>query len=459
MTKKAQVEKAEHLEAFGRKLPITGFWAKRLDLLGIRIPVAGIAIVVGLALIGVTIWGIIFSRAPSHITQHIDHRYDVADGQFLRSMSVLLGPALLPGNKVDTLVNGDQIFPSMLAAIRSAKKTVTFQSYIYWKGEVGKEFADALIERAHAGVKVHVLLDWAGSHKMDQASINDMGRAGVEIMKYHHPQWFKYRHLNHRTHRKLLVVDGRIGFTGGVGIADEWSGNAQDKKHWRDTHYRIEGPTVAQLQGAFGDNWTKATGAVLHGDDYFPAIEPKGSSPAQMFKSSVEGGAESMQLMYLLSLAASKSTIDLSMAYFIPDNHTMDHLVAALKRGVRLRIIMPGKETDSWLVRRASRAHWGRILDNGGEIYEYQPTMFHCKVLVIDGLWTSVGSTNFDSRSFSLNDEANLNVYDRSFAQRQVAEFENDLKRAQRVTFEEWKNRPWYEKVLEHTIAFFGPQL
>jgi cardiolipin synthase len=458
MTKKA-AQTEEHLEAFGRKLAISGFWAKRVDLLGIRIPVAGIAIVVGLALIGVTIWGIIFSRAPSHITQHIDHRYDVADGQFLRSMSVLLGPALLPGNKVDTLVNGDQIFPSMLAAIRSAKKTVTFQSYIYWKGEVGKEFADALIERAHAGVKVHVLLDWAGSHKMDQASINDMGRAGVEIMKYHHPQWFKYRHLNHRTHRKLLVVDGRIGFTGGVGIADEWSGNAQDKKHWRDTHYRIEGPTVAQLQGAFGDNWTKATGAVLHGDDYFPAIEPKGSSPAQMFKSSVEGGAESMQLMYLLSLAASKSTIDLSMAYFIPDNHTMDHLVAALKRGVRLRIIMPGKETDSWLVRRASRAHWGRILDNGGEIYEYQPTMFHCKVLVIDGLWTSVGSTNFDSRSFSLNDEANLNVYDRSFAQRQVAEFENDLKRAQRVTFEEWKNRPWYEKVLEHTIAFFGPQL
>jgi cardiolipin synthase len=458
MTKKA-AQTEEHLEAFGRKLAISGFWAKRVDLLGIRIPVAGIAIVVGLALIGVTIWGILFSRAPSHITQHIDHRYDVADGQFLRSMSVLLGPALLPGNKVDTLVNGDQIFPSMLAAIRSAKKTVTFQSYIYWKGEVGKEFADALIERAHAGVKVHVLLDWAGSHKMDQASINDMGRAGVEIMKYHHPQWFKYRHLNHRTHRKLLVVDGRIGFTGGVGIADEWNGNAQDKKHWRDTHYRIEGPTVAQLQGAFGDNWTKATGAVLHGDDYFPAIEPKGSSPAQMFKSSVEGGAESMQLMYLLSLAASKSTIDLSMAYFIPDNHTMDHLVAALKRGVRLRIIMPGKETDSWLVRRASRAHWGRILDNGGEIYEYQPTMFHCKVLVIDGLWTSVGSTNFDSRSFSLNDEANLNVYDRSFAQRQVAEFENDLKRAQRVTFEEWKNRPWYEKVLEHTIAFFGPQL
>jgi cardiolipin synthase len=178
-----------------------------------------------------------------------------------------------------------------------------------------------------------------------------------------------------------------------------------------------------------------------------------------MFKSSVEGGAESMQLMYLLSIAAAKSTIDLSMAYFIPDNHTLDHLVAALKRGVRIRIILPGKENDSWLVRFASRAHWGRILENGGEIYEYQPTMFHCKVLVIDGLWTSVGSTNFDSRSFSLNDEANLNVYDRAFAARQAVNFEDDLKRSKRVTHEEWRSRPWYNKVLDHVIAFFGPQL
>jgi cardiolipin synthase len=278
-------------------------------------------------------------------------------------------------------------------------------------------------------------------------------------MKYHRPKWFKFRHLNHRTHRKLLVVDGRVGFTGGVGIADPWDGDAQDKDHWRDTHFRIEGPVVAQLQGAFADNWTQASGEVLHGDDYFPAIEAAGPLPAQMFKSSVEGGAESMQLMYLLSVAAAKSTIDLSMAYFIPDDHTMDHLAAALKRGVRLRIIMPGEETDSWMVRRASRATWGRILENGGEIYEYQPTMFHCKVLVVDGLWTSVGSTNFDTRSFRLNDEANLNVYDRDFAARQGAEFERDLQRSRRITYEEWKSRPWYEKALEHTIAFFEPQL
>ena len=451
--------RTEHLKLFGKKLPVTGFWAQRLSVFGLPIPAAGVAIVFLLALIGVTIWGIIFSRAPVHITQHIEQRYAVSDDAFLRSMSVLLGPPLVPGNKVDTLLNGDQIFPAMLEAIRGAKTSINFETYVYWKGEIGKEFAEALAERARAGVKVQVLLDWQGTKKMDQEWINVMGGAGAHVRKYHDPQWMKYSHLNHRTHRKLLIVDGRIGFTGGVGIGDEWLGNAQDNKHWRDTHYRVEGPVVAQLQGAFVDNWTQVTGDVLHGDEYFPQLEPVGPFRAQMFRSSVEGGAESLQLMYLLSLAAAKQTIDLAMAYFIPDDHTMNHIVAALKRGVRVRVITPGKETDSWMVRRASRAQWGRILANGGEVYEYEPTMFHCKLLVVDGLWSSVGSTNFDSRSFRLNDEANLNVYDRAFAQRQIADFENDLKRARRITYEEWKNRPWYEKVLEEIVAYLEPQL
>ena len=447
------------LSLFGRKLAVTGFFAKRLDVFGIHIPVAGIAIVVGLTLVAFTVWGIIFSRAPAHITQNIDHRYDVADPQFVRSMSVLLGPALEPGNRVDMLVNGKQIFPAMLEAIRAAKKTITFESYIYWKGDVGRKFAEALTERAKAGVKVHVLLDWAGSYKMDKEAINEMGRAGVEILKFHHPQWSRFKHLNHRTHRKLLVIDGKVGFTGGVGIADQWNGNAEDSDHWRDTHFRIEGPVVAQMQGAFADNWTQAAGAVLHGDDYFPALPAVGPLPAQMFKSSLEGGAESMQLMYMLSLAAAKSSIDLSMAYFIPDAMAMDHIVAALKRGVRVRIILPGEHNDSKLVRSASRSEWGRILEAGGEIYEYQPTMFHCKVLVVDNHWVSVGSTNFDSRSFRLNDEANLNVYDREFAARQLAQFEEDLKKSRRITLQEWQGRPIYTKAWDNVVGFFEPQL
>jgi cardiolipin synthase len=447
------------LKFFNWKLPVTGAMARRVEILGIQIPAVAIAIVVGLTLVAITVWGILFTRAPQSITQHIEHRYDVASPQFVRSMSVLLGPALEPGNRVETLVNGDQIFPAMLAAIRSAKRSVDFESYIYWKGEVGRQFAAALAERARDGVKVHLLLDWAGSHKMEQETINEMGKAGVTIMKYHRPQWYRTKHLNHRTHRKLLVVDGTVGFTGGVGIADQWSGNGQDKDHWRDTHFRVEGPVVAQLQGAFSDNWTQATGEVLHGDDYFPKLEPRGNSPAQMFKSSVDGGAESMQLMYLLTIAAAKSTIDLSMAYFIPDNHTLDHIVAALKRGVRVRVILPGEYNDSKLVRSASRAKWARVLENGGQIHEYLPTMYHCKVLIVDGLWVSVGSTNFDSRSFRLNDEANLNVYDAEFARAQTAQFEEDLKKSKRVTYEEWKSRPFYIKAWDHVTAFFSPEL
>ncbi len=444
---------------FGRQLEIHHHLRYRVKLLGAQVPVGAIALVVALTLVAVTIFGIVFSRAPRHMTQPIAHEYAISDEAFLRSMGVLLGPPLLAGNKVDTLLNGDQIFPAMLAAIRSAKKTICFETYIYWKGRIGKEFADALAERARAGVKVHVLVDWFGSEKMDEAAINEMGRAGVEILRFHKPDWYSLRHLNHRTHRKILVVDGRVGFTGGVGIADEWSGNAQDPDHWRDTHFRIEGPAAAHLMGAFTDNWTQASGKVLHGDDYFPKLEPAGESRAQMFKSSIEGGAESMQLMYMLSIAAATRSIDLSMAYFIPDDMAMDHLVAAIKRGVRVRILMPGEHTDTKLVRDASRAHWGRILEAGGQIYEDQPTMFHCKGLVVDGQWVSVGSTNFDSRSFRLNDEANLNVYDRDFAARQEEQFERDLARSRRITWDEWRNRPLYDRAWDRVVAFFGPQL
>ena len=433
--------------------------SKRVSILGIEIPLAGIFIVIALTLLAFTIWGVIFTRAPRLVTQTIEHRYGVSDPAFLRSMGVLLGPPLVPGNRVETLVNGDQIFPSMLEAIRSAKKTITLETYIYWSGTVGKQFSDALAERARNGVKVHVLVDWAGSHKMDQDLRNEMGRAGAVILRYHEPKWYRFKHLNNRTHRKLLVIDGSTGFTGGVGIADHWSGNAQDKEHWRDTHYRIEGPVVTQLQAAFADNWMQASGEVLHGDDYFPAIGPKGALPAQVFKSSMDGGAESMQLMYMLSIAAAKTSIDISMAYFIPDKLAVEHLVSALKRGVRVRIIVPGRHTDSWLVRAASRAHWGRLLAHGAQIHEYEPTMFHCKMVVIDGLWSSVGSTNFDTRSFRLNDEANLNVYDREFAERQVAEYERDLKHAPQITYEAWMDRPWWQKAWDHTVAFFEPTL
>ena len=408
----------------------------------------------------VTILGMnLFSSPEKEVTHNIAHEYGIDHPQFLRVMSVLLGPTLVEGNKVETLLNGDQIFPAMLAAIRSAKKTISFETYIYWSGEIGGQFASALAERAKAGVKVHILVDWAGSQKMDAKILEEMKGAGVEIKKYHPLKWYTLDRLNNRTHRKILVVDGAVGFTGGVGIADTWNGHAQDKDHWRDTHYRVEGPVVNQMQAAFVDNWTKVSGNVLHGEEYFPPPKPAGTHFAQMYKSSTEGGADSTHLMYLLSIAAASRSIDLSMAYFVPDDVALTALESALRRGVKVRILLPGVYIDSSIVRNASRSTWGRILKAGAEIYEYEPTMFHCKILVVDRLWTSVGSTNFDSRSFKLNDEANLNVHDREFAELQVANFEIDLKSAKRITYQEWEARPLREKAWEHLMGLLGPQL
>jgi len=404
---------------------------------------------------------LVFNFMPSEkkIERQLHRLYDVHDPQFRRSMGVLLGPPIIEGNRVEVLLNGEQIFPSMLKAIREARHTITFETYIYWSETIGKEFADALIERARAGVKVHVMLDFIGSIKMDATQAEAMKAAGIELERFHKPVWWKFTKLNNRTHRKVLVVDGKVGFTGGVGIADQWRGDAQDKNHWRDTHFRVEGPVVGQMQAVFTDNWTKATGTVLDGPGYFPALAPKGTHAAQMFSSSPQGGSESMLLMYLMSITAAKHTIHLSSSYFVPDELAIKALVAAAKRGVKVRIITPGDDIDSDVVRSASRERWGDLLKAGVQIAEYQPTMFHVKALVVDSLVVSVGSTNFDNRSFSLNDEANLNIIDAEFAEEQVAIFEDDWKLAKPITYAGWANRPFREKAADEIASLIGEQL
>jgi len=393
------------------------------------------------------------------IEREIAHRYAIASPQFVRSMGTLLGLAILEGNRVDTLRNGNEIFPAMLQAIREAERTIAFETYIYWSGEIGQEFASALSERARAGVRVHLLLDWVGTSKMDDAQLEEMRTAGVEIEKYRPLHWYTLARVNHRTHRKLLVVDGRVGFTGGVGIADEWEGQAQDPEHWRDTHFRLEGPAVAQLQATFLDNWLEVRSEVLHGDEYFPPLEAAGECSAQVFKSSFGEGSESTRLMYLLSLACAEESILLSSSYFVPDEVAIETFVAARERGVRVEIIVPGDHIDAQVVRRASRGLWGPLLEAGVEIYEYQPTMFHVKVLVVDGLWSSVGSTNFDNRSFGLNDEANLNVLDAAFAAEQERIFEEDRRQSRRVTLEAWRARPFSERLRERLSRILRSQL
>jgi cardiolipin synthase len=400
-----------------------------------------------------------FVTPSKQLERKIEHRYAVSDPQFRREMGVLLGPSILPGNHVTDLENGDEIFPAMLAAIRGAKKTITFETYIYWSGEVGRKFADALSERARSGVKVNVTIDWVGSVSMDEVQLKEMEDAGVQVQRYRPLHWYNLARMNNRTHRKLLVVDGTVGFTGGVGIGDPWQGRAQDPDHWRDMHFRVEGPAVAQFQAAFNDNWIKTSGQILNGSDYFPPQQRAGDMDAHLFISSPAGGAESMHLMYLMAIAAAEHSIDLDAAYFIPDELITKALVAARHRGVRIRVVTPGKNTDSDAARMASKAGWGPLLMAGVEIYEYEPTMFHNKMLIVDRELVSVGSTNFDLRSFQLNDEASLNVYDKAFAERMTKVFEDDLVPTKRYTYESWKRRPWKEKFAEKFIVPLKSQL
>lgn len=386
------------------------------------------------------------------IHYQLKHEYAVGDAEFVRTVGNLLGPAIKPGNRVTTLLNGDQIFPAMLDAIRHAERTVTLETFIYWSGTIGREFTDALVERAQAGVKVRVLIDWLGSGRIDHKFIQALTDAGVRVEQYHPVQLYDpstIRQFDHRTHRKVMVVDGKVGFTGGVGIADEWRGNADSPEHWRDNHYRVEGPIVAELEAVFADNWMTTTGEVLQGDDYFPALAEAGRERAQVFKSSFNGGANSMELLFLLSLTAATKDVRIQSAYFVPGPAATEALLAARKRGVRVQILVPGGKIDEKIVRRASRATWGPLLQAGVEIAEYQPTMMHCKLMIVDDLWVSIGSSNFDNRSFRLNDEANLNVLDAAFADGQIKVFEEDRRRAKPVTYEAWRRRPLKEKVLE----------
>jgi cardiolipin synthase len=400
-----------------------------------------------------------FATPEKKLERKITHSYGATDAQFRREMGVLLGPSIVPGNRVTALHNGDEIFPAMLAAIRSAQRTITFETYIYWSGQIGEQFSEALAERARAGVKVSVTIDWAGSIKMEDTLLDRMESAGVQVKRYRPLKWYNLGRLNNRTHRKLLVVDGRVGFTGGVGIADQWLGRAQDKDHWRDMHFRIEGPVVAQLQAAFNDNWMKSTGTVVNGADHFPALEPVGDMDAHLFVASPAGGSESMHLMYLMSIAAAEHSIDLEASYFVPDALITKALIAALHRGVRVRILLPGPHIDSETVRIASKREWGELLLAGARIHVYQPTMLHVKLLIVDEYMVSVGSTNFDIRSFRLNDEASLNVYHRDFAKEMTAVFENDLKSATPYTYAMWNDRPWKERMSEMVLLPIKSQL
>ena len=419
----------------------------------------GIAALAVAATLFVGLVALNLTTGEQRIDEQIGISFGIDSPQFAREMGVLLGPPIVGGNAVTALDNGDEIFPAMLAAIDSARRTITFETYVYWNGDVGDRFAAALAAKARAGVRVHVLVDWAGALKMEDTTLDAMEAAGVEVEQYRPLAWYRLDRMNSRTHRKLLVVDGRVGFTGGVGIADVWDGHAQDPDHWRDVHFQVEGPVVAQMQAAFLDNWIQTTGAVLNGPDSFPALNAAGDVAAHVFTSSAEGGSDSMRLMYLMAITSAERTVDLASAYFVPDETMVNALAAARERGVRVRVLVPGPHLDSELVRVASKKLWGDLLRAGVEIGVYQPTMLHTKLLVVDRQMVSVGSTNFDVRSFELNDEASLNLYDAAFGRAMTATFERDWADGERYTLAMWEDRPWRERFAETVLRPIRSQL
>ena len=390
---------------------------------------------------------------------HMRHQFSVHDVAFTQTMHALTGAPLSHGNRVEILRNGVQIFPSMLAAIRAAKRTINLEFYIYWDGEIGRQFAEALAERARAGVEIKVILDAVGSATMSRNLLDFLMRNGVDVEWYHPLRWYTMSRFNHRTHRKLLIVDGRVGFSGGVGIADNWLGDADSRDHWRETMVRVEGPVVTQMQFAFMDNWVKSRGELLTGLDYFPEGEKVGSHVTQVIKSSPSEGSSTVKLLYIISIVSAMKSIYIANAYFVPDRDTIRALEGAVRRGVDVRVIVPGENTDVPIVRQASRLHYDYLLRRGIRIFEYQPTMMHAKTMVVDGAWSTIGSSNFDERSFRLNDEVNVNIYDDGIAKQMETMFFEDLARSREITLRRWFKRPAMERLKERLAGVFKPQL
>ncbi len=416
--------------------------------------------------------GLALAAAGWYASESLRHRREGAFGyeltseievgapDFVRAAEALTGAPISQGNEVELLINGDEIFPAMLETVDAAEQTLCVQTYVYWTGEIADEVAGRICRRAQAGVECNVLLDALGAAQMDGHLLDRMERAGVHVIRFRPPKPYALRRLTNRTHRRLLVADGRVGMTGGVGIADEWTGDAEDPDHWRDTHIRVRGPVVRGMQGAFNENWLEGTGQVLAGDGYLPELEPiDGGVSMQLVRSSAGVGDTNVEALYFLAIAAASKSLDLTAAYFVPRPAFTEALVEACRRGVKVRIVVPGPHIDKGFVRLAGRGTYDTLLDAGVELHEYQPTMLHAKTLVVDGVWASAGSVNFDNRSFQLHDEATACVWDEQFAARLTAAFERDLERSQRIDPDSWSDRGLVRRARESALTLLRREL
>jgi cardiolipin synthase A/B len=384
-----------------------------------------------------TLPGCITLNPPRYIVPDVR----VGDPAFVRAIEAHTLSGLVEGNRADVLVNGDEIFPAMLTAIRSARRTITFANFSYEDGDIAREMAEALAERCRAGVGVNVLVDAIGSSPMPKAFRRTLTESGCAFARYHPLNPLTIKRVNHRNHRRVLVVDGRIGFTGGTGIGDRWTGDGRQKGRWRQTDVRVEGPIVRALQAAFVEDWREATTLLLGGDAYFPPPERRGDVTMQSIKSSPTSGATEAYLLFLLAIESARTSIKLTNPYFVPDDRMAQALGDAARRGVAVTIITAGAvgSTQDRLVHNASQAHYGRALEAGVKIHEYGPGLLHAKTMVVDGQWVSIGSANLDNASFALNNELNVAFMNRRLADRLTEIFENDLRFTTPVTLEEWQ--------------------
>ncbi|HUQ62853.1 MAG TPA: phospholipase D-like domain-containing protein [Acidimicrobiales bacterium] len=425
------------------------------------IPVAGrqrkvyvVLIRRGVAGAGITAAGLIAYQALKH-RQTTRERFQIQDApapgspEFSRLVSAMTSAPLRYGNRIEILRNGPTL-DSMIETLYQAKHTIDLSSYIYWPGEAAERFSEALIDRAKAGVEVNVVLDGYGSAKLDKSHRNRLEQGGVNVAIFRPVTWLNMKKLNNRMHRRILIVDGTVGFSGGVGIADVWTGNAQDPEHWRETHVRIEGPAVLDLVGAFLENWAEASGVLLTGEHIVENESFDDGVPLQVTKSTPIGGPTAASQLFYAAIVGARNRLWLTTAYFAPDEAFEDALCDAARRGVEIRILVNGREVDKEIALRAARRSYSRLLEAGVQIFEYDQTMLHAKVLLVDDDWANIGSGNFDSRSFDLDLELNVAILDKGAVNELSEHFLEDLEVSREIELQAWRKRPLRSRAYEH---------
>jgi cardiolipin synthase len=420
-------------------------------LLAISLPAwVAVLAVIAIVFFASSLLGGLLGPMPRYRMTNADQMPPNDSDRFLEVVEALADADLNWTGDLDVLTNGPSFYPAELEAIHGAAQSVNLEAYIFANGEIARQFLEALANRAKAGVKVNVVLDAFGSASIGKSFFRPLLDAGGKVSWYNDPRWYSLMRLDNRTHRELMIVDGKIGFIGGAGIADQWYLGTNRNPRWRDSAVRIVGEAVYNLQATFAENWLASSGELLIGDEYFPEIRNVHPLISLVVNSTpTVGGSTRARILFQLLLASAKRNISITTPYFLPDKGIMEDLCHAVERGLRVRILVPGRKSDHWVTRSTSRAGYGRLLKAGAEVYEFQAAMIHAKVFCVDDLWVVVGSTNFDNRSFGINDEVNLAIRDASVAARFENDMVNDLEQSRRVSLTEWEHRPFSERATE----------